>query len=228
LPDFELRGKRINYTVLRGTSRHTTYFRFRPDLTLEVIVPRARVDLGWAISQKEDWILRRYEEMKSTKRILDDERVMYQGTYLDIVYEQAGDKEEILPDPARGTVTVRASDRSRVLELVRRWFLKESSRYVMKKLSELSQTLPKGYRMADVREIKNWGYCTHSGRVSFSWQLIALPERLREYVIMHELTHLEEFNHSRAFWARLARRLPDCRLREKELDAISPAELSKF
>ncbi len=228
MPDFELQGKRINYTVLKGTSRHTTYFRFRQDLTLEVVVPRGRVDLGRALSQKGDWIIRQYEQMKSAKRILDDERVMFDGVYLDIVYEHASEKEELVPDLAGGRVLVRASDRSRVLELVRRWFLRESSRYVTRKLSGLSPDLPKGYRMADVREIRNWGYCTRGGRVSFSWQLIALPERLREYVIMHELTHLEEFNHSREFRTRLEGRLPDFRERERELDAISPAELSNF
>jgi predicted metal-dependent hydrolase len=166
--------------------------------------------------------------MRKSRRILDDERVMFDGRFLEIDYEQAVDKEEILPDLERGMVVVRSSDRSRVKELVRRWFLKETSRYVMKKLSDLAATLPAAYKMADVREIKNWGYCTRSGRLSFSWQLIALPELLREYVILHELTHLEEFNHSPAFKRKLARVCPDYRQRERELDYISPAELRQF
>jgi predicted metal-dependent hydrolase len=229
LPALEIGGKRIEYQVLRGTSRRYTYFRFRPDLTLEVVLPRGRLgDAGAAISQRREWILEKYEEMRKSRRILDDERVMFDGRFLEIDYEQAVDKEEILPDLERGMVVVRSSDRSRVKELVRRWFLKETSRYVMKKLSDLAATLPAAYKMADVREIKNWGYCTRSGRLSFSWQLIALPEPLREYVVLHELTHLEEFNHSPAFKRKLARVCPDYRQRERELDYISPAELRQF
>jgi len=151
---------------------------------------------------------------------------MFDGRLLEIVYEKAVEKEEILPDPEGARVLVRASERPRVRELVRRWFLRETSRYVMKKLADLAPTLPTSYKRADVREIKNWGYCTRTGRLSFSWQLIALPERLREYVILHEVTHLEEFNHSPAFKRKLARICPDYRQREKELDYISPAELS--
>ena len=229
MPALEIGGKRIEYLVLRGTSRRYTYFRFRPDLTLEVVLPRGRMgDAGAAISRRREWILEKYEQLRKSRKILDDERVMFDGTFLEIVYEQGLEKEEILPDLERGTVVVRASDRSRVRELVRRWFLKETSRYVMKKLSDLAATLPAAYKMADVREIKNWGYCTRSGRVSFSWQLIALPEPLREYVILHELTHLEEFNHSPAFRRKLAEVCPDYRQREKELDYISPAELRQF
>ncbi len=229
LPALDIGGKRIEYLVLRGTSRRYTYFRFRPDLTLEVVLPRGRQgDAGAAISQRREWILEKYEEMQKSRRILDDRRVMFGGSFLEIVYEEALEKEEILPDLERGTVAVRASDRSRVRELVRRWFLKETSRYVMKKLSDLAATLPPAYKVADVREIKAWGYCTRTGRISFSWQLIALPEPLREYVIFHELTHLEEFNHSPAFKRRLAQLCPDYRQREKQLDYISPAELSRF
>jgi predicted metal-dependent hydrolase len=229
LPALEIGGKRIEYLVLRGTSRRYTYFRFRPDLTLEVVLPRGRLgDAGSAISQRREWILKKYEEMEKTRRILDERRVMFDGRFLEIAYQEAREKEEILPDPGRGTVIVRASDRSRVTELVRRWFLRETSRYVMRKLSELAPTLPAAYKRADVREIKNWGYCTRSGRLSFSWQLIALPERLREYVVLHEVAHLEEFNHSPAFKRKLARVCPDYRQREKELDYISPAELSYF
>ena len=74
----------------------------------------------------------------------------------------------------------------------------------------------------DVREIGKWGYCTREGRLSFSWQLIALPERLREYVVFHELTHLLEFNHSPAFRRKLAKVCPDFRECEKELDLVRP------
>lgn len=226
MPALEIGGRRIEYLVLRGTSRRYTYFRFRPDLTLEVVLPRGRLgDASSAISQRREWILKKYEEMQKSMRILDDSRVMFDGRFLEIIYEEGREKEEMLPDLEGGTVVVRASERSRVKELVRRWFLKETSRYVMKKLSDLSPTLP-AYKRADVREIKNWGYCTRNGRLSFSWQLIALPERLREYVILHELTHLEEFNHSPAFKRRLAKSCPDYKQREKELDYISPAELS--
>ncbi len=154
---------------------------------------------------------------------------MFDGRFLEIAYEHALEKEEIIPDPEGGRVVVRASERSRVTELVRRWFLKESSRYVMKRLAEISTTNPgPSYKMADVREIKNWGYCTRSGRLSFSWQLIALPEKLRDYIIFHELTHLEHFDHSRAFKRRLAEFCPDYKAREKELDRVSPAELRYF
>jgi predicted metal-dependent hydrolase len=229
LPAFELGGRRIEYKVLRGTSRRFTYFRFRPDLTLEVVLPRGgRRDVGSAITERADWIVEKYDEMQRTKRILDDRRVMFDGRFLDIVYERAVDKEEILPDPERGTVLVRASDRSRVTELVRRWFLRESSRYVTRRLAELSPSLPKPARSADVREIRIWGYCTKAGRLSFNWQLIALPERLRDYVVFHEAAHLEHFDHSAAFKRSLGRLCPDYRQRERELDLISPAELSYF
>jgi predicted metal-dependent hydrolase len=229
LPSLDIGGKRIEYLLIRGTSRRYTYFRFRHDLTLEVVLPRGRLgDFSSAIREKREWILKKYEEMQNSRRILDDRRVMFDGKFLEIVYEEGREKEEILPEPESGVVTVRASDKSRVTELVRRWFLKESSRYVMKKLTDLSKTIPATYKKADVREIKNWGYCTRKGRLSFSWQLIALPERLREYIILHELTHLQEFNHSAAFKRKLAGVCPDYRQREKELDYISPAALSEL
>ena len=229
MPAFELGGRRIEYTVLRGNSRHYTYLRFRPDLTLEVVVPRGRIgDLGAAIREKRDWILHQYEQIQKTKSILDDRRVMFDGRFLEVVFEDAAEREQILPDFDHGTVVARVSEKSRVKELVRRWFLKESSRYVTKKLAELAPVLPPRFKMADVREISNWGYCTRTGRLSFSWQLIALPERLRDYVIFHEIAHLDEFNHSRAFKRRLGQLCPDFRQREKELDYVSPAELSYF
>ena len=175
MPVLEIGGRRIEYLVRQGSSRRYTYFRFTPDMRLEVVLPRGVRDPASTLRRRSGWILKKYEEMQQSRKILDERSVMFDGRHLEIVYGPVADKEEIIPDLERGVVVMRVSDRSRTRELVRRWFLKETSRYVMKKLSELSALLPHDYKMADVREMKNWGYCTRTGRLSFSWQLIALP-----------------------------------------------------
>jgi predicted metal-dependent hydrolase len=119
-------------------------------------------------------------------------------------------------------VDVYTDDRRRFKELVRRWFLRETSAYVVRRVAELAPRVGAKPARVDVREMGKWGYCTRGGRLSFSWQLIALPERLREYVVLHELTHLLEFNHSIAFRRRLGAVLPDFHDLEGELDLISP------
>lgn len=222
MPFVEIGAHRIEYSVRTGTSRRYTYYRFRADMTLEIVVPRGRkVDPASAIRRRQTWILKHFEEMSRSSRVLDDERVMFGGEHLKLIFEQSQEKEELAHDPIRKEVVVRSSQRSRVRELVRRWFLKETSRYVVDRLGVLSKELHVKYRRADVREMKNWGYCTRDGRLSFSWQLIALPERLREYVLLHELAHLSEFNHSSAFKGRLAAFCPDYRQRERDLDRIT-------
>jgi predicted metal-dependent hydrolase len=222
VPVIQIGTHRIEYSVTTGTSRRYTYFRFRADKTLEIILPRGRrVDLDSAIRNRQAWIVKHYEQLSQSRRILDEDQVMFDGEHLRLVFEESQEKEELLHDPIRKVVTVRSSERSRVRELVRRWFLKETSRYVVAKLEGLSGALDVKYSRADVRQMKNWGYCTRGGRLSFNWQLIALPERLREYIILHELAHLSEFNHSSAFKGRLAAFCPDYRQREKELDKIT-------
>lgn len=229
MPFIELGGHRIEYLILKGTSRRYTYFRFRPDKRLEITVPRSGdINLSAAIESRREWILKHFLELSRSPRILDRDSVMFDGQVLSIVFEKSEETEEFLPDRSKGEVVVRTSERTRVLELVRRWFLKETSRYIVRKLAEVSATTPVKYRRADVRQMRNWGYCTKDGRLSFSWQLIALPERLREYVVLHEVAHLSVFNHSRAFKRRLGELCPDFRERERELDRVLPGSLKEY
>lgn len=215
-------SRRVEYDIVRGTSRRYTYFRIRPDLTLEVVLPRgARVDVEKAIRERTPWLMREYNRMASTKNVLDNETLMLDGELLRIEFSD-GAGEGLDVDREKGVVAVRTSDRRRLREMVRRWFLKESSAYAVRKVAELSPKVGARPSRVDVREISKWGYCTRNGRLSFSWQLIALPERLREYIVLHELTHLLEFNHSNSFRKRLAAVCPDFRERERELDFIAP------
>jgi predicted metal-dependent hydrolase len=217
-----LGNRRIEYAVVKGTSSRYTYFRFRPDLTLEVILPRGRsVDVEKTIKERSEWLRREYQRRSKTSNVLSQDAVLFDGKLLKVIFSN-GPGEGLRPDLPRHEIYVNTVDRMRLRELVRRWFLSETSAYVVKKVAESAPRLGVKPKRVDVREIGKWGYCTRNGRLSFSWQLIALSERLREYVVLHELTHLLEFNHSSAFSRKLAKFCPDFRERERELDLIIP------
>jgi predicted metal-dependent hydrolase len=71
-----------------------------------------------------------------------------------------------------------------------------------------------GYRPAKVRissARSRWGSCSAKGTISFSWRLAMMPPAVIDYVIVHELVHLAEMNHSVRFWRRVAEVVPDHR-----------------
>lgn len=64
---------------------------------------------------------------------------------------------------------------------------------------------------------KRLGSCSFRGRLNFSWRLIMAPLEIIDYVVVHELTHLEELNHSFRFWNKVRAVLPDYKNQEARL-----------
>jgi predicted metal-dependent hydrolase len=62
-----------------------------------------------------------------------------------------------------------------------------------------------------------WGSCSRSNTLKFNFKLTYLPQPLIDYVVVHELCHVEEHNHSRAFWALVSRAIPDYKARRRQL-----------
>ncbi|MDR2546525.1 MAG: M48 family metallopeptidase [Lachnospiraceae bacterium] len=62
-----------------------------------------------------------------------------------------------------------------------------------------------------------WGSCSAQGNLNFSWRLLMADDSVIDYVVVHELAHLKELNHSVQFWAIVERTIPDCRERKRRL-----------
>ena len=56
-----------------------------------------------------------------------------------------------------------------------------------------------------------WGSCSRRGTISLNWRLVQVPPFVRDYLVLHELAHVREMNHSRRFWGEVARLCPDFR-----------------
>ncbi|MCC8128053.1 MAG: M48 family metallopeptidase [Clostridiales bacterium] len=85
------------------------------------------------------------------------------------------------------------------------------------------------YGRISIRDQKTrWGSCTAVGNLNYNWRLILAPEEVQDYVVVHELAHRLEMNHSPRFWAVVETVLPDYRLRRKWLkehgESLMPRE----
>jgi predicted metal-dependent hydrolase len=95
---------------------------------------------------------------------------------------------------------------------IERWYRREARRLVETAAEREAARLGLSYARISVRDQRTrWGSCSTLGTLSFSWRLALAPPEVLEYVVVHELLHLREHNHSRAFWRLLDEHRPGWR-----------------
>lgn len=77
-----------------------------------------------------------------------------------------------------------------------------------------------GKKIAIRNQKSRWGSCSRKGNLNFNYKIALLPQRLADYIIVHELCHLRELNHSTKFWALVAQTLPNHRSLRRELRKV--------
>ena len=95
-------------------------------------------------------------------------------------------------------------DRARYISIARDIFTRKTAYY--------ARIMGVSYGRIAIREQKTrWGSCSSKGNLNFNWRLILAPEEVLDYVVVHELAHRREMNHSKAFYAIVGSVLPDYR-----------------
>jgi hypothetical protein len=89
---------------------------------------------------------------------------------------------------------------------------------VEEKLTQFNKYYQLKYNHVTVRnQITRWGSCSKSRNLNFNYKVLFLTPALCDYIVVHELCHLIEFNHSADFWAQVEKTIPDYKERRKEL-----------
>jgi predicted metal-dependent hydrolase len=101
---------------------------------------------------------------------------------------------------------------------IQRWYREEAHKEIHSRcmwFSMMTGYSPASVRITDARQ--RWGSCTCRGGLNFSWRLIQAPLEIVDYVIVHELVHLRQPDHSRQFWAKVEALMPDYKRRRNWL-----------
>ncbi len=108
--------------------------------------------------------------------------------------------------------------RSKQIECSRVVDVEYAKRFLLNRLEELAKEHSFTYNKATIRNQKTrWGSCSAKNNISLNMQLINLPDKLIDYVILHELVHTYIKNHSRLFWLTLENYLPNSKILDQSL-----------
>lgn len=109
-------------------------------------------------------------------------------------------------------------NRSSITEQQRRDGIEKALCVIPERVSYFAGRMGVSYGRITIREQKTrWGSCSSKGNLNFNWKLVLVPLELLDYVVVHELAHRIEMNHSPQFWAVVEREMPDYKERRKML-----------
>ncbi len=97
-------------------------------------------------------------------------------------------------------------------------YKEEARTFVLERLTYWNSVYAFSYGRVSIKNTRRlWGSCSRKGNLNFSYAVLFLPRELADYVIVHELCHLQEHNHGTRFWALVAKAVPDFHARRAEL-----------
>lgn len=176
---------------------------------VEVVLPRRAPERHAADAVRElaPWIDRRRRAVARARAEVGREpgTVPYLGSSLRLIAEPGRTRVHRRAD----ALHVPASDAREALE---RWYRRAARTEIAPRLDAATARASTRYTGLTIRgQRTRWASCSSSGAMSFNWRLLLAPEPVLDYVVEHEVCHLEVMDHSPRFWSLLAARVPDFR-----------------
>lgn len=207
-------GRRFPVDVARHPRARRYVLRLAPDGRLRLTVPR-RASIAGGLrfaARQETWILREWQRLES--RAAD-------WTIGTIVWFR-GRQAPLVADA--GTIGVAGGDwrvphePGRVRHAAQRALWSMASVELTARTRELARRHGIAIDAVRVRNQRSrWGSCSARGTIALNWRLIQMPDEVAEYVILHELAHRRQPNHSPRFWREVAALCPAWRDAERWL-----------
>ena len=191
------------------------------DRGIEVVLPQRAPEreAAAAVIELRPWIERRLAEMARAREAVAARAgtVPYLGVPLRLVAERGRTRVH-----RRGDVLV-VPEGDAQQPALERFYRRAAAREVGARLDRACALMGRSYQRLEIRgQRTRWASCSGSGTMSFNWRLLLAPESVLDYVVWHEVCHLEVMDHSPRFWALLESWFPGYREQKRWLRLNGP------
>lgn len=192
----------IDYTVRR--SDRATKPRIDVNINeVRVVLPESsNLNPDSLVEKKKEWIQEKkqefdeYREQAPDRNFEEGEKFLFKGEEKTLSFEPASSV-----DVNNEKIVVPESEKSRAEELLEQFLRQKAEEHIQPMLEEYREKMDVDYEGVAYRNQRTlWGSCSAKENLSFNWRLVMSPEEVMEYVVVHELAHLKERNHTKQFW----------------------------
>ena len=217
--------------VIRTNRKKSASIRLSDDL-VRVSVPSTLTDnrIRDLVRKRTSWIKKKLQEQSDLPRLTPKEFVSGEAvTYLGKNYRLKilkGDYPSVRMHRGYLEVTTLKDDtdpRTSIRLLLTDWYKSHAEKRLIEKTQRFSKVIGAEPKSICVKDYKSrWGSCSAQGDVSYNWRIVLAPHSIVDYVVVHELCHMLEHNHSSKYWKHVERHVPkwrECRewLKHNEL-----------
>lgn len=211
-----IKDSELTYRVRHSTKAKHLRLQINHTTGLEVVIPRGCKfeDAEKFIFKKREWIL------KHLKSIPVAEEYAYLGETIRINqrYDLFIKKHKIVLNKSILQVESPSGSTDDANLIFDTWLKHRAKSYLPARTAALSRSYNFKFKQVRIRGQKTrWGSCSASGNISLNYRLMKYRKELIDYVIIHELCHLKELNHSKKFWMLVEKIVPDYKLLKREL-----------
>ncbi|WP_199188403.1 M48 family metallopeptidase [Deinococcus arcticus] len=226
--EWTLRIQEMEFTVRESARRKTLSLGVERDGQLLLLVPAgtSEAQLTAFVTSRLDWLYGKLAEKTALHRpspqreYVSGEGFLFEGrSYrLHLVQAHSPTRPDALLTLNGQHFELPESQAAQGRELFVRWYTEQLTEWAGHQVQRLALRLRVQPKQVEVTDLGyRWGAASRTGTVSLHWRVALLPRRIAEYVLLHELVHLEFHHHKPEFWERLEVLLPDYAERKRWL-----------
>ena len=203
--------------------RKTIALVIQPNGELLIRAPKraTKRQINAMLTQHADWIAKKQAQMREAKekfaphQFIEGEGFLYLGKSYPL--HITGAKKTTLRLWGKN-FQIAKSAQAHAEQLFTAWYKKEARKIFIERVEFYAKKYDFDYAKLKLSSARTrWGSCSSNGNINLTWRLVMAPLEIVDYVVVHELSHLREHNHSKAFWAQVEAILPDYKSRRKWL-----------
>ncbi len=168
---------------------------------------------GWIVKKRAE--ARKNQETFASRQFVEGEEFYFLGKNYVLQYT-GSEKSTLRLWGEKLQIANSAQEKAKIV--IEKWYKKEARQIFTERVNFYAEKYGFEYKKLKLSSAKRrWGSCSSIGNINLTWRLVMAPPEIIDYVVVHELCHLREQNHSKAFWVQVGAIMPDYKVRRKWL-----------